>query len=70
MEGRADPVVLELQGNAWSDLAGCLLTFTNPQPRIPHHGLDSLHPVQRGTIGDLTASRKVRSMKFRWRKLT
>ncbi len=60
VEGRADPVVLELQGNAWSDLAGCLLTFTNPQPRIPHHGLDSLHPVQRGTIGDLTASRKVR----------
>ncbi len=60
VEGRAEPVVLELQGNAWPDLAGCLLTFTNPQKRIPHHGLDTLSPLQRGSIGDLTASRKVR----------
>ncbi len=60
VEGRAEPVVLELQGNAWPDLAGCLLTFTNPQERIPHPHLDSLHPLQRGAIGDLTASRKVR----------
>jgi hypothetical protein len=60
VEGRAEPVVLELRGNALPDLAGCLLTFANPQKRFPHHGLGSLHPVQRGTIGDLTASRKVR----------
>jgi hypothetical protein len=60
VEGRAEPVALELEGNAWPDLAGCLLTFTNPQPRIPHPHLDSLHPLQRGRIGDLTASRKVR----------
>ena len=60
VEGRAEPVVLELKGNAHPDLAGCLLTFTNPQKCIPHHGLDSLNPVQQGTIGDLTASRKVR----------
>src|SRR5439155_19575925 len=60
VEGRAEPVVLELTGNAWPDLAGCLLTFTNPQKRIPHQHLDSLHPLQRGSIGDLTASRKVR----------
>jgi hypothetical protein len=60
VEGRAEPVLLELQGNAWPDLAGCLLTFTNPHRRIPHQGLGSLHPAQRGTIGDLTASRKVR----------
>jgi hypothetical protein len=60
VEGRADPVVLELEGNAWPDLAGCLLTFTNPQKRVPHQHLDSLHPIQRGSIGDLTASRKVR----------
>ena len=64
VEGRAKPVVLELKGNAWPDLAGCLLTFTNPLKRIPHHGLDSLNPVQRGTIGDLTASRKVRVMEI------
>jgi hypothetical protein len=60
VEGRAEPVTLELTGNAWPDLAGCLLTFTNPLSRIPHPDLDSLHSIQRGTIGDLTASRKVR----------
>jgi hypothetical protein len=60
VEGRAEPVVLELKGNAWPDLAGCLLTFANPLERIPHAHLDSLNPVQRGSIGDLTASRKVR----------
>lgn len=60
VENRAEPVVLELKGNAWPDLAGCLLTFANPQKRFAHPGLDSLNPVQRGTIGDLTASRKVR----------
>lgn len=60
VEGRPEPVVLELQGNAHPDLAGCLLTFANPRPRVRHQHLDSLHPLQRGTIGDLTASRKVR----------
>src|SRR5260370_1334837 len=60
IEGRAEPVVIELRGNAWPDLAGCLLTFNNPQNRVPHPHLDSLHPVQNGSIGDLTASRKVR----------
>lgn len=60
VEGRAEPVVLELEGNAWPDLAGCLLTFTNPLERLRHQHLDSLHPLQRGGIGDLTASRKVR----------
>ncbi len=60
LEGRAEPVVLELKGNAWPDLAGCLLTFKNPLERIPLQPLDALRPLQRGSIGDLTASRKVR----------
>jgi hypothetical protein len=60
LEGRAEPLVLELQGNAWPDLAGCLLTFVNPQTRIADITLGSLDPLQRGSIGDLTASRKVR----------
>jgi len=60
VEGRAEPVVLELQGNAWPDLAGCRLTFTNPRQLLPHEHLASLHSTQRGSIGDLTASRKVR----------
>ena len=61
LEGRPEPVVLELQGNAWPDLAGCRLTFVNPQKRLPLQPADALAPVQRGSIGDLTASRKVRA---------
>jgi hypothetical protein len=57
---RKTPVLLELQGNACPDLAGCLLTFSNPLKRVSHQHLDSLNPIQRGIIGDLTASRKVR----------
>ena len=57
--GRAEPVTLELEGNAQPDLAGCLLTFTNPLEHVTDPHLDSLAAVQRGTIGDLTASRKV-----------
>ena len=60
LEGRAEPVVLELAGNAWPDLAGCLLTFTNPLPRVPHPYLAGFDLLQRGRISDLTASRKVR----------
>jgi hypothetical protein len=60
VEGQVEPIILELKGNAWPDLAGCLLTFTNPRKRLPHPGLDSLDALQRGSIGDLTASRKVR----------
>jgi hypothetical protein len=60
VHGRAEPVTLELKGNAWPDLAGSLLKFTNPLPLFPHPEIDSLNPIQSGSIGDLTASRKVR----------
>ena len=60
VEGRVGPVRLELKGNAQPDLAGCRLTFTNPQKRIRHKHLDTLQSLQQGVIGDLTASRKVR----------
>ena len=62
IEDRAEPMVLELTGNAWPDLAGSLLTFINPLPRIVDQQLNSLNAVQRGSIGDLTASRKVRTI--------
>lgn len=62
--GRRKPVVLELKGNAWPDLAGCLLKFKNPLKRVAHHGLDSLNPQQDGQVGDITASRKVRVMEI------
>lgn len=60
VHGRAEPVVLELQGNARPDLAGCLLKFENSRPSVAHPHLDALHARQIGSIGDLTASRKVR----------
>jgi hypothetical protein len=60
LEGRTNPITLQLKGNAWPDLAGCLLRFTNSKKREPHPDLDLLHAIQNGTIGDITASRKVR----------
>jgi len=60
LENRAEPLALELKGNAHRDLAGCLLTFTNPLKRVVHPHLDLLNPMQRGVAGDLTAARKVR----------
>ena len=60
VEGCDQPIVLELKGNAHPDLAGCLLNFTNPQTPVPLAHAEHLYPVQRGSIGDLTASRKVR----------
>lgn len=54
--GREEPVVLELSGDCWRDLAGTRLSFRNPQPK-PQAGAD-LAPLQRGLVGDMTASRK------------
>jgi hypothetical protein len=62
--GRKKPVELKLKGNAWPDLAGCLLKFKNPLKRVAHHGLDSLNPKQDGQVGDITASRKLRVMEI------
>ncbi len=58
--GVPEPVVLDLKGNAHPDLAGCLLTFENPGEPLPLRQDAHLHPLQRGTAGDMTASRKVR----------
>ena len=56
--GRNDPVELELTGDAWRDVAGRRLEFTNPDPKP---GLDpSFAAIQRGAVGDITASRKVK----------
>lgn len=56
--GRTEPVILDLIGNAWRDLAGRRLEFVNPEPKP---GLPaSFASRQRGTTGDITASRKVK----------
>lgn len=58
--GREQPVVLDLTGNCWRDLAGCRLTFSNPKPASTDDNGARLAAVQIGVAGDMTASRKVR----------
>lgn len=56
--GCNEPITIDLIGNAWRDLAGRRLEFVNPEPKV---GLtEKFARVQRGTTGDITASRKVR----------
>ncbi len=54
--GREQPVVLDLTGDCWRDLAGTRLSFRNPVPK-PQANMD-LFPLQQGVVGDMTASRK------------
>src|SRR5436190_1708166 len=56
----AKPVLLELNGNACADLAGCLLSFENTKPTIPMRTDANFWQEQHGGAGDITASRKVR----------
>ena len=56
--GSAEPVELALTGNCWRDLAGRRLEFTNPEPKPGDLGSFALE--QKGTAGDITASRKVK----------
>jgi hypothetical protein len=59
--GQEQPIGLELTGNCRRDLAGCLLTFVNPQPIAAPAECDELVQTQTGTAGDITASKKVRT---------
>lgn len=59
LAGRDEPLILRLNGDCWRDLAGTLLEFENPNPRISDTCL-SIHTDQTGIIGDMTASRKCR----------
>ncbi len=58
LAGRGEPLALELAGNPWRDLAGRVLRFTNPQPK--EGGIEGLASEQHGSVGDITASRRVR----------
>ena len=58
--GRSQPMELNLTGNGWRDLAGRRLEFTNPHPTMGNTSLEGLINFQRGTVGDITASRKVK----------
>jgi hypothetical protein len=60
LKGYKKPVALKLKGNACPDLAGCLLKFENPGEVVSMPTDGKMAAVQQGSIGDLTASRKVR----------
>ena len=58
LAGVKEPLVLDLEGDCDSDLAGCLLQFENPNPIE----LTTRPPAfqQIGTAGEITGARKVR----------
>ncbi|HBJ88173.1 MAG TPA: hypothetical protein DDZ88_30825 [Verrucomicrobiales bacterium] len=57
--GREEPVLLDLRGDAWRDVAGSKITFTNPMPEA-QAAAATLHPKQKGYVGDISASQKVK----------
>ena len=57
--GRDEPLVLDLDGDCWRDLAGSGLVFENPQPKADPTVAELLTD-QTGVTGDITASRKAR----------
>ena len=61
LNGLDEPVKLDLEGNACPDLAGCLLKFKNPGKTFPMRKKPEFNPLQRGKIGNLSASLKVRA---------
>jgi hypothetical protein len=56
--GRSEPVALDLKGNCLRDLAGCRIVLRNPSPEAGDD-VESIETPQTGTVGDITASRKV-----------
>lgn len=58
--GMSRPVQIILRGNCWRDLAGTRLDFTNPHPEEQQEEASILQGLQRGVVGDMTASKRVR----------
>lgn len=59
LAGRDEPLILSLDGDCWRDLAGTILEFENPDPRVCPDAV-ALDTEQTGVVGDITASRKAR----------
>lgn len=57
--GHEAPLLLDLDGDAWRDIAGSRFHFSNPHPK-PQHRVPAACGVQKGLVGDITASRKVK----------
>ncbi len=60
LEGMDQPLELNLKGDGYRDIAGTRLEFRNPNPvKGDYSGLDIF---QEGTVGDMTASKKVKTL--------
>lgn len=59
LAGRDEPLILSLNGDCWRDLAGTVLEFENPKPKVCHEAI-TLDTEQTGIVGDITASQKAR----------
>lgn len=60
LKGLNQPIELNLKGNCYRDLAGTRLEFKNPNPvEGDYSGFDIF---QDGTVGDITASKKVKTL--------
>jgi hypothetical protein len=57
--GRKEPLLFDLAGDAWQDIAGSRLRFSNPTPKRQFK-IPTTAGVQAGWVGDITASRKVK----------
>ncbi|MGJ8655751.1 MAG: hypothetical protein ACSHX6_04800 [Akkermansiaceae bacterium] len=60
--GMQRPLQLILKGNCWRDLAGTRLDFVNPEPQAQEDVVEALHGLQRGVVGDMSASQKVKAL--------
>ncbi|MFC4992006.1 hypothetical protein [Rubritalea tangerina] len=61
IKGMERPVKILLRGNCWRDLAGTRIDFVNPHPEEQADVLEHFHGFQRGVIGDMTASKKIKA---------
>ncbi len=55
-----EPIIFELSGNCYRDIAGCRLSFTNHSPVQENQNWEGFSFWQNGIVGDITASRKVK----------
>ncbi|MGJ8672871.1 hypothetical protein [Rubritalea sp.] len=59
--GMERPVKILLRGNCWRDLAGTRIEFKNPKPVLQKDVIEGLHTLQRGVVGDMTASKRIKA---------
>ncbi|WP_147263530.1 hypothetical protein [Roseimicrobium gellanilyticum] len=59
LAGAQHVINVELQGNFLSDIAGCSLEIVNHVPKTDNALLAKLHRHQIGTVGEMTASRRI-----------